>query len=134
VAPSPYVTLTASVLDATGLTYTGTVTVASASGSLQVLRFTMTSGALTQLSVTQACAHGITTMTTAASATLGSTTFDAVSLAVTAGGTATTFTPAAPPTAPFPAAITLQDVTLSATSLSGATLTMPAFSTQPATC
>ena len=134
VVSSPYVTLTATSLDAVGLAYTGTTTVPSSAGNVQALRFTMTSGSIAELTMTQVCTANFTTVSTAPTASLGSTTFDAVSLTVTVGGATLTFTPAAPPTSPFPAEVVLQNVTLSATTITGATLTMPSFATQAAAC
>jgi hypothetical protein len=133
-ASSAYVTLTASSLDAVGLAYAGIATVSGTSGDVQVLRFTMTSGAITDLNLTQPCTGGVAVVTTAATASLGSTTFDALSLTVTVGGNTATFTPTNPPTTPFPGEIVLQAITLSATTVSSATLSAPSVSVQSTGC
>lgn len=134
-AASPYlVSLTASSLDALGLTYVGTFNVATASGNVQVLRFTLSTGSLAGMSLTQACAGGVTTVTTSDSVSLGNTTFDAVSLGVTVAGTPLTFTVADPPTTGFPGEIVLNQITLTATTVSADMLTMPSFTTGAATC
>lgn len=130
----PYLVLTASTLDAVGLTYVGTFTVSRPSGDVQVLRFTMTSGSLSGLSFVQACTSGASTVTDADAASLVSTTFDAVSLDVTAGGRPLTFTVDNPPATQFPAEILLQNITLTATTMSADTLTMPSFTTRAASC
>lgn len=134
VAQSAYLVLTADSFDATGLTYAGTFTVPGPSGDVQVLRFTMANGSLAGVSFVQACANGAATVTDAGSASLVSPTFDAVSLEVTVGGTPLTFTVGSPPATPFPSEITLQSITLTATTISADALTMPSFATQVATC
>lgn len=131
---SPYLVLTANSLDAVGLGYVGTVTVAGPSGEVEVLRFSMTSGSFAGLHLVQACSGGASTVTDTPSAALVGATFDAVRLDVTIGGTPLSFTAGSPPAAGFPNEIVLQDVTLTATTMSADTLTMPSFGTQAATC
>lgn len=133
-ASSAYLTLTASSLDAVGLAYAGIATVPGASADVQVLRFTMTSGTLTDLNLTQPCTGGVAVVTTAGTASLSSTTFDTLSLTVTVAGNAVTFTVASPPTTPFPGEIVLQAITLSATTVSSATLTAPSVAVQSTAC
>lgn len=125
--------LTANSLDVTDLSYVGTFTVSQPYGDVDVLRFTLTTGTIGALTMTAGCAAGITTVTTASAATLGGTTFDAVSLAVTVGGAPITFTVADPPTA-FPSELHLTDVTIVATTLAADTLRAPSFTSEPATC
>jgi hypothetical protein len=126
--------LAAGSFDVTELAYAGTFTVSHPSGDVDVLRFTMSSGALHGLTMSPGCAGGFVTVTTAQSATVGSATFDAVSLDVNVDGSPLTFTPADPPTSGFPAELTLTDVTLVATTLAAAKLTVPSFTTQPDSC
>ena len=133
-ADPAYLTLTAGGMHALGLTYTGIVSVPSSSGPVQAMHFTMSSGTATTLVMTNGCGPSVTDVTSAGSASFGATSFDALSLAVTVGGTPVVFTVAAPPTAPFPADVVLQDVTLSATSLSTDTLSAPSITMQAAPC
>jgi hypothetical protein len=126
--------LTATSLDAVGLRYAGTFPATGPAGDVRVLRFTMTRGSLTGLSLTQACAGGTSLVTDAESATLADTTFDAVSLTMTVGGTLVIFTADDPPTTTFPSEVVLQDFFLRATAVSADTLTVPSFTTQPAAC
>lgn len=134
VTASPYLVLTASSLEALSLTYAGTFAVSGPSGSVEVLRFTMSAGSLGAMNLTQACTDGVTTVTSAGSASLGSTTFDATSLAATAGGTPLTLTAANPPTIAFPTDILLDDITLTATTMSADTMNTSSFTTRLATC
>jgi hypothetical protein len=133
-ASSPYVVLTANSLDARGLTYTGTFDLSQPSGTVQVLRFTMTSGSLAGMSFSQPCVDAMTTVTAADSASLGNTTFDAVRLVATVGGTPVTFTAANPPSTEFPSEIVLQDMTLTLTTVSADTLDASSLAVQTATC
>jgi hypothetical protein len=134
-AASPYASLTAASLDAAGLTYVGPVTVPTPTGDVPVLRFTVTQAALADLTLSPGCASGgSTTVTTAGAATLGNTTFDLVGLDATLDGTPVQYTVADPPTGPFPARTVLRDVTLSAATISAATLTLPSPTTEAARC
>jgi hypothetical protein len=130
VAASPGVVLTATSFEALGLTYVGTFTI---SGQ-RVLRFSATSGSLTGMSLTEGCAGGVATVMTSNSASLGASSFDALSLAVTLGDTPLTFNADNPPTEVFPATILLADVTLTATTMSSDKLTAPSFTTHASTC
>jgi hypothetical protein len=133
-AASPYLVLTAASLDATGLAYVGTFTVVGPAGATEVLRFTMTAGALTGSSLASGCAESASMLTRAASASLAGATFDAVRLAVTVGGTPVTFTPAAPPTDAFPTEVLLQDVALTATTVAANTMDVRSSTTEATTC
>lgn len=133
-ATSGDLTLTATELDAVGLTYVGTVTVPGPSGELRVLRLALNSGALTTMRLSHDCAAGITTVTTAGSVTVGDATFDAVSLSATVAGMPLVFTVANPPTTPFPAEVLLHDLTLDATTVSANTLSTTALATHAAGC
>lgn len=126
--------LTADSLDAVGLTYVDTFTVSLPAGSVEVLRFTMTSASVDRMSVTQACASGVATATTAGSALLGQTTFDASSLDATVHGAPVSFTVADPPSQPFPSELVLQDLALAATTVSAETLSMATLRTQEGSC
>jgi hypothetical protein len=134
VTASPYLVLTATSLDALGLTYDGTFAVSRPSGPVEVLRFTLSTGSLGGMRFTQACTAGVTTVTSASSASLGSTTFNATSIAMTVGDTPLNFTAANPPTTAFPKDILLRDLTLIATTMSSDTLSTPSFATQTAGC
>ena len=131
----PYLVLTASTLDAVGLTYVGTFTVSRPSSDVQVLRFRMTSGWIGDMSLTQACTAGdTTTVTTADTASLEGVTFDAVSFALTVGGTPLTFTSANPPSQPFPNEVMLEAIALTGTTVVADALHLPSFTTEAATC
>jgi hypothetical protein len=128
------IVLTANSIDAFGLTYVGTFTVPSPSGPVQVLRFTLGSGSAAGMRIAQRCAGGVATATAAPSASLGSTVFDAVRLAVTVNGVPLVFTVASPPTTPFPGAVLLQQVRLAATTLSTTQLNAQSVFTSAAIC
>lgn len=134
VAPSSYLVLTATSLDASGLVYRGTYLLEQAAGPAQVLRFTMTTGALAGLRLAQPCAAGAATVTTADAASLAGASVDAVSFTASIGGVPVSFSPASPPTTAFPADLQLQSVTLTAVSLSATTLSTPSFTTDAAAC
>ena len=122
---TPYLVLTAATLDATGLSYAGTATVTEPAGSVRVLRFTLTSGSLTGLKLTQtAGSSGITS--TADTATIGNARFAAVQLDATLGGSPISFTADNPPTTTFPSEFALHDVSLTAITFSSDVLTVNA--------
>jgi hypothetical protein len=134
VGASPYLVLTAASLDAIGLTYVGTFTVSGQSGTVQVLRFTLTRGALAAMRFVQACSANVTTLTTAPTASLGSTVIDAAKLLVTIDGTPMTFTVASPPTTQFPAHVLLQQLRLTAITLSATRLSTSLATTTALAC
>ena len=133
-AEFPLLTLTADTFDAVALSYVGTFDVSTPSGPQQVLRFTMASAALGAVVITHACIDSLTTVTSAHSASLTGATLDVVSFAAMLGDTPVTFTVAAPPTTPFPGEVVLQQLSVSATTVSADSLTAPSLSTQRATC
>lgn len=131
---SPYLLVTADSLDAVGLDYVGTFDVFGSTGVTNVLRFTMTTGALTGTKFAAGCVGGVSIVTGSASASLVGTTFDALFLAMTVGGTLLVFTPTDPPTSRFPADVVVQDVALRVTTLTADTISMPSFTTESAAC
>lgn len=131
---SRYLVLTASSLDAAGLSYQGTFSVSYAAGTADVLRFTLASGSAQELAFTQACTGGSTTVTSAGSALLAASTIDAISLEATVDGNTFSYTVVSPPTVPFPSDVVLTAVTLTATTVSTAQFGATSFTTEAASC
>lgn len=132
---SDYVELTAGALAAADLVYDGVLSVPTAgNGTTAILRFTLRQGSFTDASTSLPCENGQSITTGSGNASITAATFDVVSLEGTIDGTQVAYSASAPPTDPFPAAVTIDNLRVSAISLTAGQLASPSLQERLTTC